>query len=303
MQGILQVESDQPLVAVTVRQHDDPTREFPQEVPFLTTFPVVAGKPGGSSSMETGVSSFFFPQLGDGAAGTLQFQSTLILVNTGSDTPVRLELYRTPDGEPMTLTLGELGADSVFDFELKSGESISLSTPGTGTMQVGYARISAGAGVGGVVVFQRTDLTTGVSLYEAGVPASQPGNAFSLFVDSLGVRDTGIALVYPPEEEGSSTAKPEAQVTLRLYDKQYHLIAERNLEPLAAGAHLARFVHEMFEDPQVKAQAREMEGMLVIESDQPIVAVTVRQNDDPMKEFPQEVPVLTTFPVVPGAPE
>jgi hypothetical protein len=59
----------------------------------------------------------------------------------------------------------------------------------------------------------------------------------------------------------------------------------------------------MFEDPAVKAQAREMEGMLVIESDQPIVAVTVRQNDDPMKEFPQEVPVLTTFPVVSGAPD
>ena len=82
--------------------------------------------------------------------------------------------------------------------------------------------------------------------------------------------------------------------------KQHHLIAERNLAP---GSHLARFVHEMFEDPQVKTQAREMEGMLVIESDQPMVAVTVRQNDDPMKQFPQDVPVLTTFPVVAGAPE
>jgi hypothetical protein len=58
----------------------------------------------------------------------------------------------------------------------------------------------------------------------------------------------------------------------------------------------------MFDDPEVKAQAQEMEGLLVVESDQPIVAVSVRQTDDPNKEFPQEVPHLTTFPVMPGAP-
>jgi hypothetical protein len=46
-----------------------------------------------------------------------------------------------------------------------------------------------------------------------------------------------------------------------------------------------------------------MEGILVVESDQPLAAVTVRQNDDPVREFPFEVPILTTFPVIPGAPE
>ena len=154
------------------------------------------------------------------------------------------------------------------------------------------------------MVFQRTDLKTGTSLYEAGVPASKEMRKFSLFVDSLGVRDTGFALVYPPEEEGSSPAeKPDANVTVRLYDKQYSLIAEKQLAPIAPGSHIARFVHEMFDDPAVKAQAQEMEGILVVESDQPLVAVTVRQNDDPQKEFPQEVPILTTFPVIPGAPD
>jgi hypothetical protein len=49
--------------------------------------------------------------------------------------------------------------------------------------------------------------------------------------------------------------------------------------------------------------AQQMEGILVVESDQPLVAVTVRQNDDPLKEFPNEVPILTTFPVIPGAPD
>ena len=66
---------------------------------------------------------------------------------------------------------------------------------------------------------------------------------------------------------------------------------------------MARFVHEMFDDPEVKAQAQDLEGILAIESDHPLVAVTVRQNDDPAKEFPQEVPILTTFPVITAAPE
>jgi hypothetical protein len=36
----------------------------------------------------------------------VQFQSTLILTNTGPEGPVRVELCRTPDGEPMMITLG-----------------------------------------------------------------------------------------------------------------------------------------------------------------------------------------------------
>jgi hypothetical protein len=139
-------------------------------------------------------------------------------------------------------------------------------------------------------------------LFEAGVPASTPLNEFSIFVDSLGVRDTGFALVYPGQETGSSAAEEiKAHVKLRLYDKEFNSIGETVFGPLSPGSHVARFVHEMFDDPSVKAQAQEMEGILTVESDQPLVAVTVRQTDDPAKEFPQEVPILTTFPVMPGS--
>jgi hypothetical protein len=260
-------------------------------------------EPGGPAQI---LSSFFFPQFADGVWETLQlqFQSTLILVNPGADSLVRIELYKAPDGVPMVMTLGDLGTDSAFEFELKQGESISLATPGTGDLQVGYARVSAGEGVEGVVVFRRSDLSTGISLYEAGVPASTLLKEFSIFVDSLGVRDTGFAIVYPPEEGGNPPAQVSAaNVTIRLYDTQYNFIAEKTLDPLAPGSHLSRFVYEMFDDLAVKVQAQEMEGILVVKSDQPLVAVTVRQNDDPIREFPQEVPILTTFPVIPGAPE
>jgi len=253
---------------------------------------------------EEDVSSFYFPQFADGTFDTLQFQSTLVLVNTGDDTSgVKIELFSTPDGMPMELPLGELGTSSVFEFGLQKGGSVSLSTPGTGNVQVGYARVVAGANVGGVVVFSRTDLTTGVALFEAGVPAAKELSEFSIFIDSLGARDTGFAIVYPPEEEGASPAEMEdAIVTIRLYDKQYQLLGEETLPPLAPGSHLARYVHQMFEDQDTINQALEMQGILVFESDQPLVAVTVRQTDHPDKEFPQEVPILTTFPVIPGAP-
>ena len=204
----------------------------------------------------------------------------------------------------MLVTLDELGTDSSFEFALREQESISLSTTGTGELQVGYARVTASESVGGVVVFQRTDLPTGISLYEAGVPASNQLTEFSLFVDSLGLRDTGVAIVYPSQEgEDAPAQSADANITVRLYDQQSQLVGETNLEPLPSSHHLACYVHEMFDDLAVKAQAREMEGILVVESDQPLVAVTVRQNDDPTKEFPQEVPNLTTFPVLPGTPD
>jgi hypothetical protein len=185
---------------------------------------------------------------------------------------------------------------------LKKGESVSLQTPGTGDLQVGYARVYAGEGVGGVAVFRRTDPTTGIGFYEAGVPVTQTLSEFTIFVDSLQNRDTGLAVVYPGSNESASpAAESDATLTLHLYDKQFRKIAERTLDPLSQGSHFARFVHELFEETEIKSKAQEMEGVLVVSSDQPIVAVTLRLNDTPGVEYPDEVPMLTTFPVISGS--
>lgn len=97
--------------------------------------------------------------------------------------------------------------------------------------------------------------------------------------------------------------RPDAIVTLRLFDQEFNFIAERELDPLAAGSHLARFVHQLFDDDQVVSEAQELKGLLTVESTQPLVAVTLRQRDDAMLEFPDEVPLVTSFPVIPGVPE
>ena len=43
--AMLTVHSSEPLAAVALRQRDDPSQEFPDDVPTLTTFPVAPGAP------------------------------------------------------------------------------------------------------------------------------------------------------------------------------------------------------------------------------------------------------------------
>ena len=251
-------------------------------------------EPGGPARR----SSFFFPQLADGSTFPIQFKSTLVLVNTGFDSRVEIEFFANPDGQPLEVTLGTLGTASRFEVELRKGDSISLPTLGNGDLRVGYARVSSGAGVSGVVIFTRIDQATGVLLFEAGVPASTLLTEFSISVDSTGSRDTGLAIVYPADQ-----GAPDALVTLRLFDQEFNLIAEKELDPLAAGSHLARFVHQFFDDEDVVARAQEMKGLLTLECDRPLAAVTSRQKDTAGVEYPEEVPLVTVFPVVPGTPD
>lgn len=235
---------------------------------------------------------FYFPQIAEGREGRLQFQTTLIFVNTGEDTSVRVEFFRS-DGPPMTLNLGSLGGGSVFDIELKKGESISLSTAGAGPIQVGYARITAGDGVGGTAVFRRTDAIQGQTLFEAGVPASLSRPTFSFLLDSLGDKDTGLALVNPsthfPSEDGS------AEITMQLVNRDGFLLDETEMT-LQAGQHRAAFVRQLF--PDVAALAGEMQGTIRVTSNRPIAAVTLRQRDRENVELPMEVANLTAFPVI-----
>ncbi len=234
----------------------------------------------------------YFPQLGDGRAGNIRFQTTLIFVNAGPTTNVTVEFFSTgPGAAPLMLSLGNLGTRSRFDVLLNAGASISLQTPGTGTIQVGYARITipAGANVGGTAVFTRTDIPTGTILYEAGVPTVQSLRDFTIFVDTLGNRDTGLAIV------NTAAGGASNMVNFRLYDRNFMQIATTNV-PLLPSEHQARFVSQIFSAVQ---QVQEMQGSITASSSNDVAAVTLRQNDAP-GEFPNDVPTLTAFPVVQG---
>lgn len=234
-----------------------------------------------------GGEEFYFAQFGSGIAGETQFRTALILTNTSDAAQALIEVYDS-QGMPLVTQFADFEPSHRFEVPLEKGSSRLLSTPGTGPLQVGYVRVRTGPGVGGTAVFSQRLADSGVALSEAGVAQSRPLPGFTVFIDTLGNRNTGLALVNPGAEE--------AAITLRLYDQEFRLLGESSLQ-LAGRAHLPRFVTELL--PSL-AGVDEMVGSLAVSSDQPLAAITLRQTDDPNLAFPDEVPALTTFPVIPG---
>ncbi len=298
MQGVLTVGSLDPIALVTLRQNDASGVEFPQEVPTLAAFPVLEGRapefvgpePQGDIPIQ-----FFFAQIGNGQVGTIGLQTAINLANVaGGQAAVQLDFFDS-SGAPMVLRIDGLGSDSTFNFALGSGQSTVLETTGEGAIQVGYARITSEEGLGGSAVFRRIDIPSGLLETESGVPASQPGNNFFLFVDTTGDAETGLALANPaPGPAGG----PPVVVDLKLLDMSGQEIASDELR-LATGEHTAQFVTQLFPDVE---EVDEMRGFLAITSPVPIIAVTLLQNDDPATPFPQDVGTLTAFPVLTEVP-
>ena len=290
MQGTVTVSSTEPVVAVTLRQTDDPLRGFPEDVPILTTFPVIPSRADLGLAGQGATETVFFPQVGNGIVADILLQTEFIFVNSGADTAdFTLEFFDST-GAPLEISLTNEESGSRFDLNLGPGKALTLETDGAEAIQVGYARITGPADLGGTAVFRRSDAPSGTLLYEAGVPASTTLSDFSLVVDNRGARDTGLAIVVPP-----STKSP-AEVTIRLYDTDFNLLAEDTLD-LAPGSHLPRFASQLF--PKVEG-IDDLEGTLTVSSTQPIASITIRQNDEPGLQFPGEVPTLATFPVIPG---
>ncbi len=294
MQGVLTVGSLDPIALVTLRQNDAPGVEYPQEVPTLAAFPVLQGRapevvgpePQGAIPLE-----FFFAQIGNGQAGTIGLQTAMNLANVvGGQAPVQLDFFDS-SGAPMMLRIDGLGTDSTFNFQLASGESRVLETTGQGGIQAGYARIATVEGVGGSAVFRRVDLPSGLLETESGVPASQKATSFSLFVDTTGNAETGLALANP---QAGPAGEAPVMVDLSLLNMAGQQIAVTELQ-LNSGRHTAQFVTQLFPDVD---GIDSMRGLLVITSPVPIVAVTLLQNDDPGTPFPQDVGTLTAFPVL-----
>jgi len=295
--SLLTVESDQPLAAVTLRQWDDPAKAFPLDVPTTSAFPVIPGRADLAISPSP-AGMFYFPQIADGSFSQpgreVVFSSTIILTNTNGDTSAKLEFFRS-NGTPMAVSLDGLGVRSEYDIPLPRGTSYSARTSGLGGLQVGYARVTSSGQIGGTAVF--TFRENGITMYESGVPGSQPLSQFTLFCDTKRpARDTGLALV----NSGSSNA----QATIRLYSPTFILLASRTLEAIAGGPfrpgdHLARFATEIF--PEILDWGIE-EAVISIESSEPLASVTLRQNDNPKLSFPAEVYSVTVFPVLPGRP-
>ncbi len=268
------------------------------------------------------VDVFYFPLIGDGAAGATQLQTSLFLMSTDADVTVGVE-WRDRSGNPLELALADAEPASTFEIPLDKGQSFTGQSLGTGDLQVGYGIVSVkrpvsdgqstvnvrtqegnapDAGVGGTAVFTRTD--NGILMTEAAVPASRTLTDFSILLDSIGARDTGLALAIPPPNPIDTQTGP-ANVTVTVWDTAFQTQIATTQFQLGEGEAIGMFIWELFRDfaqvsNDVLDQLRETEGVVTVAMDRPGTAVTLRQNDDGAVDFPDEVPTLVAFPVIPG---
>lgn len=251
--------------------------------------------------------TFYFPLIGDGTSGTIRFQTRLVLVNTGGETTVEIAFF-DQQGNPLPLSLkDQTNPVSSLDISLKLGETFSTETTGTGTLQVGYACVTdatgvqAGSSVVGTAVFTRADVPSGVTLYTAAVPASGSVTDFSVFVDTVGSKNTGLAILNPPSMNSLTTTlgrEPAGQdnlarVALKIYDKSFDLLDETIVE-LPEGSLVSKFTGGEF-FPGLPENVGSVTG----ESDRPVVVVALLQDDDG-NPFPQSVANLAPFRVEPA---
>ncbi len=146
-------------------------------------------------------------------------------------------------GDPLPLPLlidgaGPAGVQIVSDVEIEIPPlgTVSIRTDGKGELVAGTARVSSNGTLGGLVYFN----FPGIGL--AGIPASPRLSNFLTPVrrQALDESQTGIAI--------SNLASEEAVLRPVLHDADGRQLAEGAAIMLPAGGHVARFLHELFED-------------------------------------------------------
>jgi beta-glucanase (GH16 family) len=174
------------------------------------------------------------------------FATTITLTNTGGDTANGTLLLTDQASQPLaaTITSSQGGGSSIgstYPISLPAGGSLVLTAARSDAMDVksGWARIeSAGGTLAGVATFQWVD--GGRLKSVAGVLSGQPVDSAVIPVDNDGPdRLTGFAVANP----GSSDVHLTVTV-LREDGLVVDRIVKDELNPLAAGRQVARFLNE-----------------------------------------------------------
>lgn len=223
----------------------------------------------------------FFPQVADGNG----YQTTFILTNSQNvEARGTLSLFQS-NGLSLFVTIDRV-TQSSFNFTIPARGTLRLQTDGAPLQPIivrtGWARARANVILGGSAIFQL--IQDGRVTSQAGVLASPLTKGFTIFADSTGFSDTGIAIANPNNFSVS--------VLLRLLDK---FGVERATQTLVFGpnSHTARFITEFFgSTPGIN----DFEGSVVGFSPSDITAVTLRFDN-------QTLDVFTTVPIVTDALE
>lgn len=258
--GTVVVSSSAPVAALTLRQNASPLS--------FTTLPVV-------SRAATRL-RFELPQVANGEFTGGSIRTSFIVFNISAATASANLSLSKDDGSPFSVTIPGMGTNSAFNLRLEPGASAFFQTEGSGELAAGAAVIESDQPLGVAAIFTIVG-QQGQFLTEAGVGASVALQEFVMPVDSTGQFDTGVALF-------NGRTVPVA-LKFRLLNSKGDEDDSVSLR-LEENSHMAQFVSDLF------PKASNFRGSLSVSASNPVAALTLRQNAQPLS--------FTTLPVADG---
>ncbi len=237
----------------------------------LTSMPMVRKPATGSTWTKIALA-----HIGDGAAGGLSIESSVILLNNLAAACTGTVDFYLSSGEEMMVTIGGTKA-SKFTFSLAPNAVTRFLTSGTGALQTGFAVVSMDQPITGTGLFSLYN-SQGALDTEVGVGTTPLQKAVSIIADSLDVYNTGIALAYPIPADLAG----ENRVRLTLYDRNGVSKGTADVT-LKNFQHSAQFLTELF--PAV-AGIDEFDGRIDVSANQYVAVLSLRQAGTQLTSMP-----------------
>ncbi len=221
-----------------------------------------------------------FPHLVDGPRGDLAIRSRILLTNrSGYTASGQIRLLKT-DGEPWSLR-SSLGTGARFEFVIEPDAILRLDFEGGQQLAEGWAEVRSDRELAGAGIFLVSD-RSGATLSETGFSDSLTARGQQVFFQSGEEIETALALCNPSEDRQANL-----HFSLMSLDGRLVTQSDRTLSPRSQSALLVR---ELFPTGSPGPS-----GVLLIESDEEIAALTLRTRGTSFTSLPA-VPVSPTGP-------
>ena len=217
----------------------------------------------------------YFTQIANGSFGEASFATSMIFVNSSSETlGGNIRLFKS-DGTPFR---GAFGSESEKSdtawFQILPKSSAVIKTNGLGDGSSGYGIVTSTAPISGCAVFSQYD-RTGTLLTEAAVAGSSLIDFFMFPAEVSGDFNTGLAIA-----NLESTSR--ANLYLKLVDAAGRTISTRDLS-LDPGRQMSVFLGGK---DQLFPSLANFRGSVQVLSDTPVGAVALRTTEKTLTTLP-----------------
>ena len=266
--GSLEIESDQPLSVLALRMTTNQRNEV-----LLTTTPTT------DLTQPLTKGPVYLPQLADGGGYT----TTLLLLNTASETETGTIQILDDKGVPLVVSPVGGTADSSFKYSIAAGGALHFQTDGSPAVtKTGWAKLIPDSGTPtpvGSGVFSYS--SQNILVTESGVPGTVTTTHARVYVDLSGGHNTGVAIAAPGNQG--------AAITMAAFQRDgvTAVGTSQGTFALPANGHIARFATEF-----ISGLPEGFSGVVDIKSTTPFAPLTMRSLNNQRNDF-----LLTTFPV------